>query len=82
MDADDAPPTEAQQLRDIRRRFYDVLWNFSVIVGPESSQATSANSNAGSENAIFPYRFELSLHLTCAREICELHGRTQTLHIA
>jgi hypothetical protein len=58
MEIDELPPNEVQQLNDIRKRFYEVLWNFSVVVDPETSQATSVASNADSQaaHAIFPYR--------------------------
>lgn len=62
MDVDPAPPNDAQMLRDVRKRFYDMLFNYSVFIDPETSQATSAASNAGSQaGAMFPYR-----HAPCA----------------
>lgn len=69
MELDEAPPNEVQQLRDVRKRFHTFLSEFSVIVDPETSQATSVASSAADagENVIFPYK--------CARPIHEPHMR-------
>jgi hypothetical protein len=63
MDVEVPQPTEVQQLQDIRDRFFNAIWNYSVVVDKETSQTTSVASNPSSDNApaIYPYRCAVQL---------------------
>ena len=58
MEGENVALNELQQLQNLRKRFFDVLWNYSVIVDPETSHPTSVTSQTGAQaaQAIFPYR--------------------------
>lgn len=78
MEVDEAAngQNDAEKMREFRRRFFDFLWNFAVIVDPETSQATSVDArdgNPSNSESINPYRsapIQRRLACNCAAVRC------------